>query len=142
MKKILFVFLLGVVALLGYYFYQGRSFSKQKNIQEIEKNILKRDSAGTIEKKESKPETASFFLEINNPKDNEVVNQSTIVVSGKTLPEAEVFVNDKEAKVDNQGNFSLSVSLDEGENTLVILANDKEGNYQEKELTITLESLE
>ena len=142
MKKILFIFLLAVIAVLGYYFYQRRAFTKQKVIQEIKTNILKRESSEETKEKESGAVTASFFLEIDNPKNKVVVDQPTIVVSGKTVPEAEVFINDKETRADNQGDFSLSINLEEGENTLVIVASDKEGNYQEKELTVFLESLE
>lgn len=142
MKKILLVFLLGVVAVLGYYFYQGRSFNKQKIIEKVKREVLKKETTERKEKSESQSPSTPLFLEINSPQSGTVVHNPTIIVSGKTLPEAEVFINDKETQADNQGNFSLSVSLDEGENTLVILANDKEGNYQEKELTIVLESLE
>lgn len=80
------------------------------------------------------------FLEITSPKENDVVSSSLLLVKGKTVVNAEVFVNDKETKADQNGNFSFYINLEEGENNLIIIMNDSKGNYIEKELTVTLES--
>ena len=81
-----------------------------------------------------------IFIELTSPKDKEVVKSSLLNIKGKTIKNAEVFINEKETKADALGSFSASLSLDEGENTIIISANDSLGNYIEKEITVTLES--
>lgn len=80
------------------------------------------------------------FLEITSPIENDVVSSSLLLVRGKTVANAEIFVNDKETKANNNGDFSLNITLEEGENVLTVTMNDSQGNYIEKELTVTLES--
>ena len=48
-----------------------------------------------------------------------------------------MFVNESETKADSSGNFSATLTLDEGENYILVVANDSSGNYAEKEFTIT-----
>ena len=84
------------------------------------------------------PKKIDFFVDISSPVNNSTVNSADLVVRGKTTPHAEIFINDLETKADDQGNFFLNLILDEGENILSILANDTEGNYLEKEITVTL----
>lgn len=86
--------------------------------------------------------SAEISLTISEPLDNEIINTSVVAVKGTTLPDASVFVNDKELKADAKGAFSTSVSIDEGENIISIVANDENGNFMEKELTVILESVE
>lgn len=76
-------------------------------------------------------------LVVTSPVNNVTVTSSTIVVKGKTLSGADVFVNDVETKADSNGNFSVSLDLDEGENYILIVANDINGNYSEKDMTVT-----
>lgn len=79
-------------------------------------------------------------LTISSPQDNSTVSSSSIMIVGKTVANAEVSVNDIDTKADGNGNFSATVSLDEGDNTVTVVANDLNGNYTEKELTLTLDS--
>jgi hypothetical protein len=65
------------------------------------------------------------------------VSTSTITVSGQTSPQADVFVNETQLKANSQGSFSTIVTLDEGDNIIVVDVNDAEGNYVEKEIPIT-----
>ncbi len=82
-----------------------------------------------------------IFLTITDPKDKATVNSSSVTVKGKTAGGATVFVNDKEVRADNGGNFSSKATLEEGENTIIIVANDADGNYIEKEIMVNLESM-
>lgn len=82
------------------------------------------------------PEESSIPLTITSPTQT-TVQTKTIKLTGKTLPSAEVFVNDSALIANSEGIFSISLTLDEGENVIVIDANDTEGNYAEKEITIT-----
>ncbi len=83
---------------------------------------------------------AAITLAVNTPSDNTTVTSGSIEVRGKTVPDAEVFVNDAEAKADGNGNFAVTISLDEGENYILVVANDAQGNYSEKEITVIYEA--
>jgi hypothetical protein len=48
-----------------------------------------------------------------------------------------VYVNEFELIADAQGNFVQSMRLDEGENIIIVFANDADGNAAEEQLTIT-----
>lgn len=61
------------------------------------------------------------------------------LVTGQTKANAEVFINDQMVKADAQGNFSLKLILDEGENIVIVSANDSDGNVVEQNLNINIE---
>lgn len=75
-------------------------------------------------------------LTVSSPANNTTVSSASLMVRGKTVAGAEVFVNDAETTADASGNFSVSVNLDEGENYILVVVNDAAGNYSEKELTV------
>jgi hypothetical protein len=81
-------------------------------------------------------------LEVIEPKENATYNDPSMKVSGKTSAYAEVYVNEIRTKADEKGYFSLNYNLDEGENLLTITANDQDGNYAEKEITVFLQTQE
>lgn len=89
----------------------------------------------------STPETGSqtISLDILQPKDRSFANSQYITVKGKTAPNAEVFVNDKDLLADSSGTFSTIILLDDGENIINVLVNDKNGNYSEKEIIVSYE---
>jgi phosphate-selective porin len=76
-------------------------------------------------------------LTVSSPVNNAAVTSASVTVRGKTVAGAEVFVNDVETRADSSGNFSVKFTLDEGENYILIVANDANGNYAEKDLTVT-----
>ena len=76
-------------------------------------------------------------LLVSTPTNGSTVKSSTISVKGKTANGIDVFVNDTENRSDAGGNFSASVSLDEGENTIIVVATDSEGNVAEETITVT-----
>lgn len=80
---------------------------------------------------------SEISLTVSSPANNAVVKSATIVVRGKTSPNAEVFVNDEETKANSSGNFSVRLTLEEGENYILVVANDAQGKFSERELTIT-----
>ena len=83
---------------------------------------------------------SNLTLELTSPKDGSTVTSPTISVTGKTSADADVFVNDKELKADSSGNFSTTITLDEGQNSIVVVANDTNGNSAEKQVNVILES--
>lgn len=81
--------------------------------------------------------STKISLSISSPPNGATVTRSSLTVRGKTAANAEVFVNELETKADASGNFSISVTLDEGENYIIVMANDAAGNVAEAELTVT-----
>jgi len=81
--------------------------------------------------------TNQITLSITSPANNATVTTATVTVRGKTVPNADVFVNDAQTKSDASGNFSASVTLDEGANPIVVVANDANGNSAEQDFQIT-----
>jgi type II secretory pathway pseudopilin PulG len=80
---------------------------------------------------------SQITLTMSAPANNSTVTSSKVTVKGKTLAKAEVFANEAEGFADANGNFSLSVALDEGVNDIIITAVDTEGNVAETVLTVT-----
>lgn len=81
----------------------------------------------TVAIKRTKPE-----LTITNPQDGEriVGDSNMLVVKGKTASDNTVTVNDRLAVVSNDGSFSYTYSLSEGENNLHIVVTDPAGNQE------------
>lgn len=76
-------------------------------------------------------------LIISSPQDGAVIEgQKSITVEGKTTAGNRVTLNDRMVIVDD-GNFSTKFTLSEGENRLVFTAEDRAGNFVEKEIRVT-----
>ncbi|MEK7543778.1 MAG: hypothetical protein AAB557_02850 [Patescibacteria group bacterium] len=84
--------------------------------------------------KRKKPE-----LTITSPTDGaRVVGESNaLIVKGKTASDNTVTVNDRLAVVGNDGSFSYTFSLSEGDNTLHIVATDPAGNQETEDRRVT-----
>ena len=80
--------------------------------------------------------TRDLFLTISQPSDGAVLNGDTVIVEGKTISGGIASVNGEVAKVDNEGNFRVIVSLDEGVNFVEIVVSDSEGNEESELLTV------
>lgn len=69
---------------------------------------------------------SSVFLTVDRPKDEQVVNNKVGVISGKTTNNAVVIVitEDSEDVITpaNNGDFSTTVNLDDGQNVLEIIS--------------------
>lgn len=78
------------------------------------------------------------FLTITSPVDEVTVSQNKVTVTGKTVAGADVSVNEKDLTADADGNFSATISLDEGENPILITAGNGDG-FEEKEITVYYE---
>lgn len=83
------------------------------------------------------PVPNEIALTITSPVNGAQVSTPTITVSGKTAPNADVSVNDKDLTADAQGNFSTTITLEDGDNNLSITAADSTGKSSEAELTVT-----
>lgn len=78
-------------------------------------------------------------VEVTSPADGQTFNGTAnqrIEIKGTTESGTNVTVNDRIAIVDSDGNFSLSISLSEGQNTFEIKAQDAAGNEATTSLTV------
>lgn len=66
-------------------------------------------------------------LTVISPQDTSVVSSPTLSLRGQTAPGADVAVNDLDLKADANGNFSTTLTLDEGENYILIVASSENG---------------
>ncbi|HYK08701.1 MAG TPA: hypothetical protein VEW42_04350 [Candidatus Eisenbacteria bacterium] len=74
-------------------------------------------------------------LSVDNPHDGDTLG-SPIVVRGKTDPDVKVTVNDFWAITDSSGNYSYTLTLQNGDNHIVVIATDAAGNTTRQELTV------
>jgi len=81
------------------------------------------------------PETG-FFLTVTQPADESIINVDKVEVIGTTIPGAVVSVNGELAEVDEEGNFTMMVVLEEGPNIIEVIASDLEGNEESHTLVI------
>ncbi len=76
-------------------------------------------------------------LTVSSPLNNSTVTSSKVTVKGKTLAKAEVYANEAEGVADGSGNFSLSVTLDDGDNEILVTAVDADGNVAETVVAVS-----
>ncbi len=81
-----------------------------------------------------------LFLKVTAPQDESEVNTSITLVSGTTIPGAvvSIWVDDevKIAQVDEDGNFSVTVTLEEEPNIIEVIASDWQGNEKRTMLIV------
>ena len=77
-----------------------------------------------------------LMLNVSEPNNKSVITSSPVTVKGQTAPNASVFINELELQADKQGFFSAPLNLEEGINYIIVVANDIDGNFAEKELTV------
>lgn len=82
----------------------------------------------------------SLRLDLDQPDDNTLFFQVTILVSGKTGPLKEVLIStdsqDLVIKSKKDGSFSTEINLDEGENTVTAVVFDSDGDSKSLERTV------
>ncbi len=78
-------------------------------------------------------------LTVNSPTDNQTFSggNKTTVVQGTTDTDAKVTVNGFWAIVDDQGNFSYTLPLQNGDNQVNIVATDTAGNTTTVQKSVT-----
>lgn len=79
-------------------------------------------------------------LKVHRPEENKHFDESGIVVSGKTLPGSQVRANGKQIQVKDNGSFSGSITLFEGENRLSITATAPDGETVSTIRTVFLDT--
>jgi hypothetical protein len=79
------------------------------------------------------------MIVINEPEPDSVIElkrNRTTRVSGETEPLSKVYLNDRLILVDDEGQFSSTHYLNEGENILRFVAVDQAGNQSELEIKV------
>ena len=76
-------------------------------------------------------------IEITNPSSlSSTTEENKIQITGKTEPNAQVYLNDRRIIVDHDGFFRSQYYLQEGENQIAVLAKDRAGNETSTEINI------
>ncbi len=78
-------------------------------------------------------------LTIDTPHDGDTIHQATVTVSGKTDPDNKVTVNGFWAIINADGQYSYSLSLQNGGNQIKVVSQDPAGNQTEKDLSVKRE---
>ncbi|MEN2768331.1 S8 family serine peptidase [Ornithinibacillus xuwenensis] len=102
-------------------------------------SIVNGEEAGVSEAVTVNLDTNAPELTIDNPADGDETNRETVTVEGTVDDENLDFVkvNGQAATVDEDGNYSKRILLDEGENTIEVVAQDLAGNTSTESVTIT-----
>jgi hypothetical protein len=117
-----------VVAVSGYFYLNSvltKYFSPTTSSESIELGDVTSDKV---------------YLNIFSPVDGEILKSAKVTVKGKTNVHGEVFVNDKDTRGDIDGYFSVDLTLDEGKNEIVVIANDEFGNVTEKSFSVSVQT--
>ena len=138
-----------VVVLIGagafFFFRQSKNTvtdTVKPEMQESQENgiisdMLPAEADSGVNTKSMVTKVNEITLTVSSPSDGATVTSSKITVSGKTIAGAEVFANEAEGRADKNGFFSLSVAMDEGENSIIVTAVDEMGNVAETEILVT-----
>lgn len=125
---------------------------KQFTFSQIElqkgKNEIKAKAVTEDEKESNYSETATIAyiaepptIEVSFPQDGQTLSKDnrSIKIQGKTNVGAKVTINDFWAITKDDGSFSYSMSLQDGENTIRIKATDAANNETTKEIKVKVE---
>ncbi|MBI3366050.1 hypothetical protein HY041_00275 [Candidatus Roizmanbacteria bacterium] len=139
MKNSLMIFIIVAFLIVGGIFLYTKKQNNQPSEQR-QRNIISETPSGNTSPTGISKVKETLSLTVFSPVDNSTVTNSTVMVKGKTIANADVSVNDDDLKADNQGNFSISVNLEDGDNLITVVVSDDAGNSAEKELTIIYDS--
>lgn len=67
----------------------------------------------------------SPMLEINAPKNNLVVREDQVDVTGRTDPDATLIINNEPVNLSESGSFDVKITLQPGLNTIILTATNK-----------------
>ena len=82
------------------------------------------------------PPPIKLFIDLIEPLDNSVISSESLVLSGRSSPDATISVNGLIIDNDEDGNFTTTINLIEGINLLEIIASDVVGDQETMVITI------
>lgn len=86
---------------------------------------------------DDKPISGTIKLTVTSPTDGQVLSVAKVTVSGETVPNADISVNNMETKANTSGKFQTTITLDEGDNPIYIFSSDQDGNFAEWQGLVT-----
>ena len=149
MKKasgyIIIVLIVIAILILTYVFVKNGLFgSKNSALVNQQTSTTNIESATETEKPVAQTSgsvtSSKITLSVTSPANGATLDSTNATIKGKTSPNADVFVNDVVGKADANGNFAISIGLDEGSNQIVVSANDSVGNATQTEITVNVAS--
>jgi cytoskeletal protein RodZ len=78
------------------------------------------------------------FLEIFTPQNDLIVQDISLEISGQTEKEVDLYINDRPLLIDPQGNFSIDINLQKGENIIKITAQKRHSKQNTVYRTVIL----
>lgn len=132
--------ILSIAGILAGLFVAGIAFYIYQTTRTISPTTIK-----TITLQKPTPANVNAVpLALDSPTDESVVTSRTITVSGKTNPNVTIVVTtdtgDSVVSPSSAGAFSLNLTLDTGENRILITAIDPSGQETQKQLTVSVET--
>lgn len=124
--SIILILLVSLGFLGGLYYFLNKDFPKIEKKETVYNPVTK--------------EPVSFNLEINNPEDDLLMYDKSVVVSGSTSPETTILITNGErnygTEADNKGSFSRVVELQPGLNALTVNAFNETGETKSVTKTV------
>ena len=84
--------------------------------------------------------TGAPTLTVTTPREGEVFNKNSVVITGSADRESQVYINNQRINIDDEGGFRQEVILDPGVNTLTIEAQSKIGKKATVKRTIDVQT--
>lgn len=78
-------------------------------------------------------------LEINSPKNNEIITNMKVKVSGKTTTDVGLTINNQPIILDQEGNFTTEIQITKNTKELKFVATSRSGKVTEKNISINVE---
>lgn len=119
-----------LVAGIAFYLYQGTKTIPASKLKPV-----------SITTPSPSPVSFSTFLSVQNPTDESVLDNKILTVSGKTTPDATVVIltasDQKVIQPSNEGDFSTTITLSDGQNLIQISAISPDGQSATVQKTVT-----
>ena len=132
-EKIILAFIASAIGLL----VAGGAFFIYQKGKEIKSNQIKNFVSVT-----PTPKSQSLFLSIEKPRNEEVLSSKTVQVNGKTRKEAKLLIITPDAEETatpaEDGSFSTTVTLSEGENLIEFIAISPNGETVVERRTVSV----
>jgi len=78
-------------------------------------------------------------LDIKTPKNGELINNLSVEIVGKTIPDATVYIDDQLANLEFNGNFTYNLKLLPGENLIEVKAVNRRGQETKLKRTVVVD---
>lgn len=99
-----------------------------------------------IEEATPTPSLPLLSLEIEEPKDESIIDQEKTMIVGKTSPRAILVIFTEEGELiieaDEEGKFETEIELVEGANEITVVSFDEEGNEASQSMTLVYSTAE